>query len=184
MENKPYRLGVMVGRFQTLHAGHEDMIRKALQICEKVCILVGSSQESSTAKNPFCYELREEMLRRVFGAEILIFPLPDIGVGNNATWGDYVLENVMQRLGQYPDLLVSAKESRRVSWFDGVNGLEISELYIPKTNPISATQMRQYFLDNDEASWRAQTNPKLWPMYQALRQQVEISRENLNTDSI
>ena len=184
MENKPYCLGVMVGRFQTLHAGHEDMIQKALQICDKVCILVGSSQESGTSKNPFSYALREEMLRRVFGSEILIFPLPDIGVGNNAAWGDYVLKNVKENLGRYPDLLISAKESRRVSWFDGAQGTEISELYIPKTNPISATQMRQYFLDDDEHSWRMHTNPKLWPMYQALRRQVENSRENLDTDSI
>ena len=36
MEKKPYALGILVGRFQTLHLGHEDMIGKALEMCERV----------------------------------------------------------------------------------------------------------------------------------------------------
>ena len=30
MENKPYRLGITVGRFQTFHNGHQYMIDKAV----------------------------------------------------------------------------------------------------------------------------------------------------------
>ena len=50
-----FELGITVGRFQTLHNGHADMIGKALEICGKVGVLVGSSQESGTANNPFTY---------------------------------------------------------------------------------------------------------------------------------
>lgn len=184
MDNKPYELGVIVGRFQSLHAGHEEMIRKALALCDEVCVLVGSSQESGTAKNPFSYELREQMIRCVFGEGLCVFPLPDIGVGNVSAWGDYVLENVARHMGKRPDILISAKESRRINWFDEVQGLSLAELYIPKSNPISATQMRRFFLENDEAAWRAQTNEKIWPLYAQMRQQVIDSSENLETDSI
>lgn len=184
MDKKPYELGVIVGRFQSLHAGHEEMIRKALALCQQVCVLVGSSQESGTAKNPFSYELREQMLRCVFGEELFIFPLPDIGVGNVSAWGEYVLENVEGHMGKRPDILISAKESRRISWFDEVQGLSLAELYIPKSNPISATQMRRFFLDDDEAAWRAQTNERIWPLYAQMRRQVIASRENLETDSL
>lgn len=184
MDKKPYELGVIVGRFQSLHAGHEEMIRKALALCQQVCVLVGSAQECGTAKNPFSYELREQMLRCVFGEALHIFPLPDIGVGNVSAWGSYVLEKVAAYMGRQPDILVSAKESRRISWFDEVQGVSIAELYIPKANPISATQMRRFFLEDDEMAWRAQTDPKIWHLYPQMRQQVIASSGNLETDSM
>ena len=85
--DKPFALGILVGRFQTLHAGHQQMIETALSLCARVGIFVGSSQESGTRKNPFPYELRRKMLENLFGDRISIYPLPDIGVGNTAAWG-------------------------------------------------------------------------------------------------
>ena len=182
--DKPYKLGILVGRFQTIHAGHEKMVNTALHLCEQVGIFVGSSQESLTSKNPFSYEIREEMLRAVFGEDIRVFPLPDIGVGNNSRWGEYVLRNVFERFGVMPDLLVSGKESRRLDWFEGPGAPAISELYIPKTIDISATQMRQFFLRDDFESWKNRTNPSLWDKYPELRQIVLASQARQETDSI
>ena len=181
---KPYKLGILVGRFQTLHTGHEFMIDKAAAVCDEVGVFVGSSQESGTYKNPFSYEIREMILKTVYGDKIRVFPLPDIGVGNNSTWGDYVLKNVKERFGIYPDLLVSGKESRRIDWFDSDEGNTISELYVPKTIDISASQMREFFINNDFESWKKYTNPELWDKYELLRKYVVESKDNLNTDSI
>ena len=50
---KPFSLGILVGRFQTIHAGHELMIETALSLCKQVGIFVGSSQEAGPAQNPF-----------------------------------------------------------------------------------------------------------------------------------
>ena len=113
MKDKAFKLGIVVGRFQTFHTGHLDMIDKACAVCDRVGIFVGSSQESGTLKNPFTFEARRAMLQKVFGSRVQIYPLPDIGVGNNAKWGDYVLQNVRRRFGRAPDLLVSGKEDRR-----------------------------------------------------------------------
>lgn len=184
MSSKPFCLGILVGRFQTLHAGHEQMIRTALALCDRVGIFVGSSQESGTANNPFSYDTREGLLRLLFGDSVDIFPLPDIGVGNNGTWGEYVLKNVDARYHCSPDLLVSGKETRRVSWFDGIAGLRISELYIPKAIDISASQMRSFLLKNDRESWQRYTNPVLWGQYDSLRQLVLESKDNGQTASI
>ena len=184
MEDKPFSLGILVGRFQALHTGHEQMIHTALALCDRVGIFVGSSQESGTANNPFSYETREGLLRLLFGNRVDIFPLPDIGVGNNAAWGEYVLENVQQQYHRAPDLLVSGKETRRISWFDGIGGLRISELYIPKTIDISATEMRQFFLRDDFESWKKHTNPRLWSKYPELREIVLASQSRRETDSI
>ncbi len=184
MEKKPFRLGLVVGRFQTLHTGHEDMIGKAIALCDCVGIFVGSSQESGTFKNPFSYALRREMLMDVFGGSVRVYPLPDIGVGNNAGWGNYVLEQVELRFGRLPDLVVSGREVRRLDWFDSPAGRGISELYIPKSIEMSASQMRRFFAEDDFGQWKSYTNPKLWPRYRQLREIALASQGNLETKSI
>ena len=181
---KPFALGITVGRFQTFHLGHADMIEKAVAVCERVGVFVGSSQESGTAKNPFTYEQRERYLRRVFGDAIEIYPLPDIGVGNNSRWGDYVVDQVHLRCGASPDLLVSGKEERRVSWFDGVNGVTVAELYIPKTIEISATEMRAWLVEDAPEQWKSFTPEPLWEYYGEMRAAVLSSKDNAQTQSI
>lgn len=184
MSTKPFELGIIVGRFQNFHKGHEDVFNKAIQICDKVGVFVGSSQEEKTSKNPFSYELRKSMLEKVFSDSISVFPLPDIGVGNNSKWGDYVLKNVIERFGEKPDLLISGKEERRVDWFDGVNGLSVALLYVPKTIDISASVMRQHLINNDFQQWKKYTNEKLWDDFEMLRDLVLSSKDNKETDSI
>ena len=183
-QRRPFALGILVGRFQVLHAGHEQMIRTACELCENVGIFVGSSQESGTAKNPFSYELRRKMLERLFGSRVRVYPLPDIGVGNTAAWGDYVLENVRERFGRLPDLLVSGKEARRLDWFDRTGCQGIAELYIPKSIDISASQMRDFMLRDRYDEWASYTNPALYSLYPELRRAVLDSAGNLTTDSI
>ena len=184
MKSKAFKLGIIVGRFQTFHTGHQDMVEKACAVCEKVGIFVGSSQESGTMKNPFTFSQRKKMLQKVFGDRVQIVPLPDIGVGNNAKWGDYVLQNVRARFGKAPDLLISGKEDRRLDWFDSAAGVQIAELYIPKTIDISATRMREFFLEDDEEAWRKYAPSALWDDYAAMREAVLAAKDHLNTSSI
>ena len=185
MEIRPYRLGILVGRFQTLHLGHEEMIRTAEMLCDEVGIFLGSSQESRTAKNPFTCEERTRIIKHIFPSErICVYPLPDIFIGNTAKWGEYVLENVKKQFGMLPDLLVTGKEVRRLSWFDGIQGVNIAELYIPKTIDISASEMREYFLTDDRAAWEQYTDPLLHPMYDKLREIVVSCKDNTESDSI
>ncbi|MBQ7669583.1 MAG: adenylyltransferase/cytidyltransferase family protein [Clostridia bacterium] len=183
MENK-FKLGVIVGRFQGLHEGHETVIDAATAICDIVGIFIGSSQESGTANNPFSYETRRGMIERVYGEKVKIFPLPDIGVGNCAEWGEYVLDNVVKYFGALPDVLISGREERRADWLEGPRGKFVAELYVPKKIDISATRMRQYFIDDDETTWKSFTNPVLWDMYSSLREEVASSKDNLETMSV
>ena len=184
MDKKPYRLGIIIGRFQIFHAGHEFMIGKAMELCEEVGIFIGSSQESGTSKNPFTYETRKSLIETVCGEGIKVYPLPDIGVGNNNKWGDYVIQNVEERFGTAPDLFISGKEQRRIDWFDSVKGITISELYVPKTIDISASQMRAFMLSGDAASWRRYSDPRLWDRFDELRDIVLASHVNQYTSSI
>ena len=38
---KPYDSGVIVGRFQNLHKGHERLIDTGLLLCDRLLILIG-----------------------------------------------------------------------------------------------------------------------------------------------
>ena len=170
--DKAYRLCIVVGRFQMFHKGHQAMLDKALELCETVGVFIGSSQESGTNKNPFTYEMRKRMLQKVYGDRICIYPLPDIGVGNNSKWGDYVIDNVVERFKEKPDLLISGKEERRIDWLDSAAGLTVAELYIPKTIEISASQMRQMLIDNRFDEWKTYCDERLWDGFSEMREIV------------
>ena len=181
---KAYKLGITVGRFQMLHKGHQMMIDKAIELCDNVGVFIGSSQEYGTNKNPFTYEMRESFLRKIYGDGLRIYPLPDIGVGNNSKWGDYVLDNVIERFGESPDLLISGKEERRIDWFDSVKNLMIAELYLPKTVNISASKMREMLVKNEFDTWKEFCDERLWDSFSEMRKVVLLSHENTETASI
>ena len=184
MFSKPYKLGIIVGRFQTLHLGHQDIIDRAAELCSNVGVFIGSSQDSGTEKNPFSYELRKSLIECIYGDRINIFPLPDIGVGNTSKWGDYILDNVMQRFGRQADIFISGKEERRLDWLSSSAGLGIAEMYIPKSIKISASELRELFINGDIKAWMRFTDKRLWPRFDELRGIVLNSYKNKNTASI
>ena len=182
--NKPFSLGVIVGRFQPVHVGHGRIIDTAAAVCDKVCVFVGSSQESGTAVNPLDYETRARYLRIIYGDRACVFPLPDIGVGNVPAWGEYVIKSAAERFDMPPDLFVTGREERRISWFDGAAGRKIAVLSIPKTVDITASRMREFLIADDAESWRKYTPAALWDEYAAIRAAVLASYGNTRTDSV
>ena len=61
--------GLFVGRFQPFHLGHLEAVKWVLERCEKVTIVVGSSQESFTMRNPFTYEERKHLIKSSLNKE-------------------------------------------------------------------------------------------------------------------
>ena len=181
---KPYKLGFVVGRFQAFHNGHADMMKTALEICDEVVVFIGSSQESGTEKNPFPYKVRENFFRQVYGDLVSVYPLPDLGVGNNATWGEYVIGNVLDRCGRLPDIMISGKEGRRSGWLSGKPGEKIAELYVPKTVVVSATEMRDSLIAGDFGAWKKNVPSELWDDFDELRELTLAAQGNEESSSI
>ena len=113
-----------------------------------------------------------------------IFPLPDVGLGNNIKWGNYVIDKFVERFGKMPDLFITGKEQRRLAWFDEEEGASVAELYIPKTIDISATRMREYLIDGEYDLWKKNTPSPLWDDFDSLRKTVILSAPNKESDSI
>jgi nicotinamide-nucleotide adenylyltransferase len=51
-----------VGRFQPFHKGHLEYVKRILKENDSLTILIGSSQEKNTFRNPFSVRERKEMI--------------------------------------------------------------------------------------------------------------------------
>lgn len=182
IDPKPYELGFLLGRFQPVHLGHEDMIDKAISLCREVVILIGSSQEKGTAINPLSFEQRKELIENIYKKSVKVYPIPDIGVGNVSEWGEYVLRTVENACGKTPDLFISGKEERRQSWFEGEKGKALAECIIPKTIDISASRLREMLILGDD--WKNYVNPKNIEIYESLKDTFIKTRSKTETESI
>ena len=60
--SKNYDAAVFIGRFQPLHNVHVQIIKRALDIADKVIIIIGSAKKPRTFENPFTEVERKEMI--------------------------------------------------------------------------------------------------------------------------
>ena len=65
--------GILVGRFQPFHIGHQEAVKYALERVDQLVIVVGSSQKSHEPRNPFTAKERITMIRNA---------LEEAGIGN------------------------------------------------------------------------------------------------------
>ncbi len=68
MKNK-YDFGIVIGRFQPFHVAHQELVKHALELANKVIIVLGSARSAPDVKNPFTPKMREEMIRNCFPAQ-------------------------------------------------------------------------------------------------------------------
>ena len=66
---KQYDALVFCGRFQPFHNGHKAVIDRALELANEVIVVVGSSFQPRSTKNPFTFEERKAMIDAVYGNE-------------------------------------------------------------------------------------------------------------------
>jgi bifunctional NMN adenylyltransferase/nudix hydrolase len=101
MVQKKYDYLVFIGRFQPLHIGHLEVIDRARELADKVIILVGSSFQPRTPKNPFTYVERRNMIQEALGIDaadwVIIRPLRDKPY-NDQKWANQVQQEVARCL--------------------------------------------------------------------------------------
>ena len=73
---------LFIGRFQPMHNGHLSAIREILSRYDEVAIIIGSSQENLTGRNPLTAGERIEMVYSVlranrFADKAYVIPVPD-----------------------------------------------------------------------------------------------------------
>jgi len=89
-----FNTGFFIGRFQPLHHGHIYVIKRILELCNRIKIGIGSSQMSNNMNDPFTSEERKMFIesamrkREIPSENYDIFEIPDIFNANK--WVDHV----------------------------------------------------------------------------------------------
>lgn len=175
--SKPYDVGVICGRFQTFHIGHESLVDTALKLCDRVLILVGSSQECGTERNPLNIDTRIRMLRAIYGDDgsIIIKGISDLTNENDIRpeWGRYLLDNIDRYIYKIPELMIYGNDESRSRWFDPDDIKDVTEIIVSRGKiPISATQVRALMVADNRKEWQKWVNPKLHKMYDEIRREL------------
>ena len=161
---KPYDLGMICGRFQHLHKGHESMINTGLLLCDRLLIFVGSAQEIGTERNPYDVQTRIEMIREVYDDSfITIKPLNDLSNENDIRpeWGKYLLTQCERVMLKRPEVMIYGNDESRSKWFDKDDLKGITEVIVNRdTIDISATKIRNMLMFDDRKEWMQWVNPK------------------------
>ena len=174
--NKAFDLSLFCGRFQHIHIGHESVINTALKLSNRILILVGSSQEVGTQRNPFSVDTRIELIKAIYPEEnVIVRPLADLTHENDITeeWGRYVLDKFKFFSHKLPEIMVYGNDECRSRWFNPDDIKSITEVIISRSKVnISATQMREYLRINDFDSWAEFANPFIHKYYDRLRSEL------------
>ncbi len=147
---------IFIGRFQPFHTGHESVIRKALQLSDKVIVLIGSAYQPRTVRNPWDFNEREAFMRSVFSEEenrrILAFPLLDYTY-NNQLWIKSVQQLIAgvvhNKIASKPKIgLIGHQKDSTSDYLTQFPQWEREEVENYKN--ISSTEIRERYFNNQE----------------------------------
>jgi cytidyltransferase-like protein len=173
---KIYDTGLICGRFQTFHKGHQKLVETGLLLCDRLIIVVGSAQEAGTTRNPLNISTRMDMIRSVYDdSNIMIYSLADMTNENDICpeWGKYLLNSVDRYIYKAPEIMIYGNDESRSRWFDAEDIKHTSELIVNRHElPISATMLRDLMALDLRRMWMGYVDPKLHKMYDRLRNEL------------
>ncbi|WP_151035767.1 hypothetical protein [Bacillus wiedmannii] len=182
---KTFKLGFVIGRFQHIHLSHKKMVNTALQSCERVILMVGSSQESGTVRNPFNLYTRMNLIREVFKEEIkngtlLLAHTDDMTHedDHSTAWGDFLIKKIDMWKSHYAvqdevDCFIYGNDEERTAWFKPKDIEKISHIVLSrKADNLNATNVRGLMAKNKKVSWNSNVPFEIVPMYNELRKEL------------
>lgn len=157
--NKKYPHGLMVARFQPFHLGHAKVLDVMLLQCEQVSVVIGSIQESKTAKNPLTFEQRQSVINAYLSEKNALDKVQIIGqadINDDDNWTEVVLATVAEHYqrNQLSYLPVTAYFSGSLAdsrWYiDKIPNIEIVDRMAGELAGVSATKIRTLYCQGDD----------------------------------
>jgi len=177
---KSFKNGLIVGRFQHIHIGHEKLINIGLSLCDKLIIFITYGDNKETNKNPYNIEYRIKLLNIIYEQEIkenkiAVYPFKDVDSENEIThlWGKSIIDSYIEHMDKKPECIIYGKDKNINKCFEPNIVSNITEVFVDRLLlQISATEMREYLLDNDYESWKKYANVKIHGEYTNIRNQL------------
>lgn len=174
---KNFKLSLILGRFNHIHLGHKYIIDISRNLSETTLILIGSSQESGTLRNPFSAEFRKKLIKEIYKNDknVIVEFLEDMTneYDINYEWGKYILENVKKITGKKPNLMIHGNDESRKGWFDEKDIEDVSEMIITRKDiEISATKLRGYILIGNKEKWSEFVPKEIHNMFDIIRKEL------------
>ena len=165
--NKKYDYGIVIGRFQPFHLAHQDLIQHAINVSEKVIVILGSARSASDVKNPFTPAMREEIIRACFPNENLEFRAVRDYPYNDHYWTTEIQNNVNEVVEEDGDenakvAIVGFFKDKSSYYLNMFPQWNFEEFYPndKKFLSINGTNIREkYFVEDD--SWNKQVPEKV-----------------------
>lgn len=138
------KIWVYLGRFNPIHRWHEAVIDRMIAEHGDNCLLIlGSSNVSQSAHDPFSYAEREQFVKMLY-PDLRISPLPDYPTDDERLHKlDEVIHNNFPDRGR-DSMVFRAGAEKEVSWLvdDGMQ-IRIVDRFDGSTPVVSATQVRE-----------------------------------------
>ena len=174
---KIFENGIIVGRFQHIHIGHEKIINIGRSLCDKLLVFIGSVGEEANMRNPYNFEYRSYLINKIYKDEIesgkiILKPLKDLENKSELSprWGSYVIKNASDVLGSTPKCIIYGKDKDIFKCFDKDTVKNITEILVDrKSLGISATKIREFLANDDRKNWEKYVNPSIYDEYENLK---------------
>lgn len=156
--SKRFKLAILIGRYEPAHNGHAAIFKQAATLADKVHVMVGSSFQPRTIKNPFTFDERSKLIIPMLrdagftGSQITVSALRDYSYNDNI-WIQEVQANV--KLGdptiEDSDIVILGHEKDESSWylraFPNWEFVPLDGYVEYGSQPIDATKIRELYFE-------------------------------------
>ena len=152
------KVGIILARFQPIHNGHLELIKKASDENDKVIVFIGSIDKLNS-RNPIPYPIRLDLVTEALSQfdNVKIVPLRDLTdeKDNSHDWGFYLFSNIVKEAPgcQYTMYYSDGYEiiTAWFPWFILNDHLDLSLLARgARHGGVSATKVRELVLSDDD----------------------------------
>jgi len=145
---KKYDTLVLIGRFQPFHTAHLEIVKRATVLADQIVIIVGSSLQPRTYKNPFTFEERKAMIKSATaGLNIQVYVESNFDtVYNDQAWAVRV-QGIVSRyrvLGGAGIGIIGHKKDDSSFYLDMFPQWKLEE--VPMFEPLNAKDIRDLYL--------------------------------------
>lgn len=155
---------VYIGRFSPFHLGHAHVLEQAIKASKLTIVLIGSSFQARSLKNPFTFEEREHMIRmwatsrKCDQQALIILPLVDHPY-NDTKWIEQVQNTVKKAVTSFTphdtiDISITGSDRDESTWylhsFPQWQQALVSEYSRPDDAKVNATSVRNIMYGKPE----------------------------------